>query len=140
MKMKNSKKCKFNALGLAGVGVCVLVLSSGVAQAAQEGEAATADVKSDIASTPMEMLSNGSFNGHARVIYFHSENAYYSPGLDQDTASYGGKLGFKTAKYNGLSFGVSGYVQRPLSRSSDPSKVDGYVGRRCCTNAASSIW
>ncbi len=78
--------------------------------------------------SPIEMLTQGQLLGTARAIYFSAHNSFFVPKLNQDTASYGGKLGFRTGRLNGVSLGLSGYVQRPLLRSDNPSKVDGYIG------------
>ncbi len=106
---------------LIALGVMLALGTAGAAQAANSPNDGDATEFS-------EMFSKGHVDAYARAIYFHSQNAYYVPGLHQDTASIGGKIGFQSGKYNGFSFGVSGFMQRPLHRSNDPSKVDGYVG------------
>jgi hypothetical protein len=76
----------------------------------------------------VDMFTKGQFSGDFRTIYFSSHNAFYTPGLTQNTASYGGKLGYTTASLYGFSMGVSGFIQRGIDHSDDPSKVDGYLG------------
>jgi hypothetical protein len=85
-------------------------------------------VSADQASTLIEMFTKGHFSGNFRTIYFSSHNAFYSPGLNQDTISYGGKLGFTTASLDGFSVRVSGVIQRGINHSDNPAKVDGYLG------------
>lgn len=79
------------------------------------------------AATFTEMFSKGKVGGNVRMIYFSTHNNFFSS-TDQDTVSYGGKLGFTTATLNGFSAGVSGFIQRGIGHSSDPAKVDGYLG------------
>ena len=124
MKTHHAKPLCRHRLHQAAVALSML---SGVAAQAADSGGDTPAPESQ-ADSPGDMLSKGRFEGYARAIYFHSSNAYYVPGLRQDTASIGGKVGFRSAGYRGFSFGVSGFVQRPLHRSSDPSRVDGYVG------------
>lgn len=82
---------------------------------------------SDVASFT-DMFSKGEFSGDFRTIYFSSHNAFYTPGRTQNTVSYGGKLGFTSARMDGFSFGVSAFMQRGIGHSDDPNAVDGYLG------------
>lgn len=91
-------------------------------------EAAAPVTGSGKATSLGDMFAKGSFAGDFRTIYFSSHNAFYKPGLTQNTASYGGKLGYTTASLYGFSMGVSGFIQRGIAHSDDPSKVDGYLG------------
>jgi hypothetical protein len=84
--------------------------------------------QSSDASSVAEMFSKGSINGNFRTIYFSGHNAFFNKGLTQDTLSYGGKLGFKTAAYQGFSAGVSAYVQRGIAHSDDPAERDRDLG------------
>ncbi|WP_250514619.1 OprD family outer membrane porin [Caballeronia sp. INDeC2] len=76
----------------------------------------------------VEMFTKGQFFGDVRAIYFSSHNAFYQTGMNQDTISYGGGLGYRTASLYGFSLGVSGYLQRGINHSDNPAKVDGYLG------------
>lgn len=80
-----------------------------------------------------EMFTKGQFFGDIRTIYFSSHNAFYQSGLNQNTASYGGGVGYKTANFYGFSLGVSGYIQRGIDHSDDPAKVDSYLGPNITT-------
>ncbi|QNN59068.1 outer membrane porin, OprD family [Diaphorobacter ruginosibacter] len=122
--MKNIKIHRVN--GIRAVLITSAMVLCGAVHAADTGESPSGE--ENFAVNMGEMFSKGQIEGNARAIYFHSQNAYYVPGLNQDTASIGGKLGFRSARYNGFSFGLSGFLQRPLHRSSDPAKVDGYIG------------
>jgi outer membrane porin, OprD family len=79
-------------------------------------------------SSLSDMIGEGKVSGDIRTIYFSTHNAFFVPGLEQNTVSYGGKLGYTTATLNGFSAGVSGFIQRGIGHSDDPSKVDGYLG------------
>lgn len=85
-------------------------------------------LQSSDASSVAEIFSKGSINGNFRTIYFSGHNAFFNKGLTQDTLSYGGKLGFKTAAYDGFSAGVSAYVQRGIAHSDDPAERDRDLG------------
>ncbi|EEE07345.1 TPA: OprD family outer membrane porin [Burkholderia multivorans] len=93
-----------------------------------QAEVKPPSVGANEASSLLEVFTKGHFSGDFRTIYFSSHNAFYSPGLNQDTISYGGKLGFTTASLHGFSAGVSGFIQRGINHSDNPSKVDGYLG------------
>ncbi|MDE1166627.1 MAG: OprD family outer membrane porin [Pseudomonas sp.] len=80
------------------------------------------------ADTLGEVFSKGKVNGNFRTLYYSAHNSFFTKGLTQDTLSYGGKLGFTTARYNGFSAGLSGYVQRGIGHADDPSERDGYLG------------
>lgn len=105
------------------------------------GEAATAsapEVQAEVAPSAaagtneakslLELFTKGHFSGNFRTIYFSSRNAFFTPGMNQDTASYGGKLGFTTASLYGFSVGVSGFVQRSMAHSDNPEYVNSYLG------------
>jgi hypothetical protein len=74
------------------------------------------------------MFTQGKVSGYLRSLYFSSNNAFYVPGKDQDTVSYGGELGFKSAAYEGFSFGLSALAQRGINHDDNPNKVDSYLG------------
>jgi hypothetical protein len=79
------------------------------------------------ADTLGEMISGGRIDGNFSTLYYSAHNAFFTPGMTQDTLSYGGKLGFFSARYEGFSVGLSGYVQRGIAHSDDPSERDGYL-------------
>ncbi|WP_321817693.1 MULTISPECIES: OprD family outer membrane porin [unclassified Paraburkholderia] len=83
---------------------------------------------SNEATSLLEAFTKGHFSGDFRTIYFSTHNAFFSPGVNQDTISYGGKLGFTTASLYGFTAGVSGFIQRGINHSDNPAKVDGYLG------------
>ena len=99
-----------------------------VEHAAASAAAAAPAVAPGTATNLLEMFTKGQFFGDVRTIYFSSHNAFYQTGLNQDTISYGGGLGYKTANFYGFSLGVSGYLQRGINHSDDPARVDGYLG------------
>lgn len=76
----------------------------------------------------VDMFTKGHFSGNLRSLYFSTHNGFFSKGVNQDTIAYGGKLAFTTARFYGFSLGVSGYLQRDINRSSNPEKVDTYLG------------
>jgi hypothetical protein len=80
------------------------------------------------ATSLLEMFTKGHFSGYARTLYFSLHNAYYVPNSNQDTISYGGMLGYTSAALYGFSFGVSGFVQRPIHHPDNPKQVVGYLG------------
>lgn len=88
----------------------------------------TTATDSNTASSLTEMFTKGHISGDFRTIYFSTHNSFYSKGVNQDTASYGGKLGYTSAAWDGFSVGVSGFLQRGIAHSSDQSKVDSYLG------------
>lgn len=88
---------------------------------ANAAEPAPADSLSD-------MFSQGKVFGYVRSLYFSSNNAFFVPGKDQDTVSYGGELGFHSAIYDGFSFGLSALAQRGIEHDDNPNKVDSYLG------------
>ncbi|MCY0853200.1 OprD family outer membrane porin [Cupriavidus sp. D39] len=75
-----------------------------------------------------EVFTKGRFSGNFRTIYFSSHNAFFTPGKNQDTISYGGNLAYRTSSYYGFSAGVSGFIQRGINHSDNPAQVDGYLG------------
>jgi hypothetical protein len=93
----------------------------GYAALANAGEPGQAD-------SLAEMFTQGKVSGYVRSLYFSSNNAFYVPGKDQDTLSYGGELGFHSAAYEGFSFGLSALAQRGIGHDDNPNKVDSYLG------------
>jgi hypothetical protein len=75
-----------------------------------------------------QMFTQGKVSGYLRSLYFSSNNAFYVPGKDQDTLSYGGELGFRSATFEGFSFGLSALAQRGIGQDDNPDKVDSYLG------------
>ncbi|WP_052364879.1 OprD family outer membrane porin [Halotalea alkalilenta] len=70
-----------------------------------------------------EMFTLGEFHGALRSLYYSTHNAYFTPGQNQDTISYGGFVGFTSARYQGFRFGLSGILQRGIDHADDPSRV-----------------
>ncbi|MFM0731727.1 OprD family outer membrane porin [Paraburkholderia sediminicola] len=144
---------QLTVFGVLGLPLCasaqtaaVAAPASGVDVAEQQGQdtvehAAAAAASASQATPPnpgdatnlVEMFTKGQFFGDIRTIYFSSHNAFYQSGLNQNTASYGGGIGYRTANYYGFSLGVSGYIQRGIDHSDDPSKVDSYLGPNITT-------
>lgn len=75
-----------------------------------------------------QMFTQGKVSGYLRSLYFSTNNAFYVPGKDQDTVSYGGEVRFKSAVYEGFSFGLSALAQRGIAHDDNPDKVDSYLG------------
>lgn len=73
-------------------------------------------------------LADGKISGYERTLYYSSHNAFFNKNQNQDTISYGGGLEYDTARLYGFSAGVSGYLQRGIDHSKNPSRVDGYLG------------
>ncbi|WP_242540569.1 OprD family outer membrane porin [Trinickia mobilis] len=80
------------------------------------------------ATSLIEMFTKGHFYGNVRTEYFSLHNAYFVPGSNQDTVSYGGTLGYKTAALYGFSVGVSAFIQRGIDHSDNPANVVSYLG------------
>ncbi|WP_414439792.1 OprD family outer membrane porin [Burkholderia sp. 22PA0106] len=80
-----------------------------------------------------EMITKGTFFGNIRTFYYASRNAFFSPGANQNTVSYGGELGYVSAPLYGFSVGVSGYLQRGIGHSDNPNRVDSYLGPNLAT-------
>jgi len=78
------------------------------------------------AASFVEIFTKGKIFGNAKTIYFSSRNNFFS-GFDQDTVSVGGNLFYRTAKYHGLSAGVSAFVQRGIAHNNNVAKVDSYL-------------
>lgn len=70
------------------------------------------------------MVRDGYFYGDARLLYYETQNAYFTPEEDQSTATFGGKLGFASASFHGLSFRISGYGQHGIDHSDNPAEVE----------------
>lgn len=75
------------------------------------------------ASTLEEAFTEGTVSGSARSVYFSTHNAYFTPGLNQDTVSYGGYLKYITAPISGFSLGVSGIFVRGIDHGSSRQTV-----------------
>ncbi|RLM31220.1 OprD family outer membrane porin [Brenneria salicis] len=69
------------------------------------------------------MFTCGTVHGTFRTLYYSTHNAYFVKNNNQDTASYGGSIKYLTAPYLGLSFGVSGILQRGLWHGDDSRMV-----------------
>jgi outer membrane porin, OprD family len=80
------------------------------------------------ASSLLEMFTKGNIDLTLRTIYYSGNDVFFNTAKNQDTISYGGQLGFTSAQLYGFSFGISGFLQRPLLRSDNPAHVDTYVG------------
>ncbi|MFM0158049.1 OprD family outer membrane porin [Paraburkholderia sediminicola] len=80
-----------------------------------------------------DMIAEGQFFGNVRTFYYASRNAFFSAGANQNTVSYGGELGYNTARFYGFSVGVSGYLQRGIGHSDNPDRVDSYLGPNITT-------
>ncbi|WP_207005037.1 OprD family outer membrane porin [Trinickia mobilis] len=80
------------------------------------------------ATSLLEMFTKGHFYGNFRTEYFTLHNAYFVPASNQDTVSYGGTFGYKTAALYGFSVGVSAFLQRGIDHSDNPSQVVSYLG------------
>ncbi|SBV35943.1 conserved exported hypothetical protein [uncultured Stenotrophomonas sp.] len=59
-----------------------------------------------------QMFDHGQTDGNLRGLYYSTANAFFADGVDRDTFSVGGRLGFTTAPLHGVSFRASGYLQR----------------------------
>ncbi|MDP9784407.1 OprD family outer membrane porin [Pseudomonas fluorescens] len=104
-------------------GTCViellLTLITGISNAqASPGEA----------SSVSDMFSEGKVSGNIRTLYYSAHNAFFTPGKNQDTISYGGKLAFTSGNYNGFGFGLSGLIQRGIFHDDDINGRDTYLG------------
>lgn len=77
--------------------------------------------------TPADALRHGTLYGYARIIDFKSINAFFG-GFDQNTASYGGVIGYKTAPYLGFTLAIDGGFQRGIDHSSNPNYIDSFLG------------
>ncbi len=86
------------------------------------------DTGSKDVDTVVDWFKGGTLSGYERTIYFSTHNAFFVKGQNQDTISYGGGLGYTTARLYGFSLGVSGYLQRGIGHSDDPNRVDSYLG------------
>lgn len=74
-----------------------------------------------------DMFIQGYFSGYFRTLYYSSRNAFYAAGVNQDTVSYGGKIGYNTLPWHGFSAGVSAFFQRGIAHSRNPEKVNSYL-------------
>lgn len=61
-----------------------------------------------------QAFSQGQADGNVRGLYYSTGNAFFADGVDRDTFSVGGRLGFTTAPLHGVSLRASGYLQRNL--------------------------
>lgn len=78
---------------------------------------APSDCQAGVADSLSQMFTCGSVHGSLRTLYYSTHNAYFTPGLSQDTVSYGGSIKYATAEYYGLSLGVSGIFQRGINHN-----------------------
>jgi len=79
----------------------------------------TDECKNSTANSLTEMFTCGSVSGNLRSLYYSTHNAYFVPGLSQDTISYGGSLNYTTADYYGFSLGTSAILQRGIDHDND---------------------
>jgi hypothetical protein len=75
-----------------------------------------------------DLFTQGRFTGDFRTLYYGAHNAFYNQGVNQNTLSYGGGIGYTTAALYGFSVGVSAYIQRGIAHPDDPAHVDGALG------------
>lgn len=91
---------------------------------AAPGPAAQTPAPQGLVAGVTQMLANGAFDGDARLLYYDTQNAYFTPDEDQRTATFGGRLGFTSAAFHGLSFRISGYGQHGIDHADDPARVE----------------
>ena len=104
-------------------GTCAIEILLTLITAISSAQAAAGEV-----SSVSDMFEEGKVSGNIRTLYYSAHNAFFTPGKDQDTVSYGGKLGFTSGSYNGFGFGLSGLIQRGIFHDDDKNGRDTYLG------------
>ncbi|RKR03474.1 outer membrane OprD family porin [Kushneria sinocarnis] len=90
---------------------------------ARQADATRADAGPTASHGPGDMFRYGEFHGSLRTLYYSTHNAYFVPDNNQDTISYGGSLGFESARWQGFRFGISAIVQRGIDHPDDAHAV-----------------
>lgn len=74
-----------------------------------------------------DMFKQGTFDGNLRFYDFKSHNAFFVKDDDENTGTYGGKLGFTTAALKGFSLRLAFYAQRGIDHGDDPGATAAYA-------------
>lgn len=74
-----------------------------------------------------DMFKQGTFDGNLRFYDFKSHNAFFVKDDDENTGTYGGKLGFTTASLKGFSLRLAFYAQRGIDHGEDPGATAAYA-------------
>lgn len=88
------------------------------AKGAPNGPTAQADGATHVHSL-RAMLEQGTTDGNFRFYDFTSHNAFVTKSQNQNTGSYGGKLGLTTATLYGFSLRLAAYAQRGIDHTDD---------------------